>query len=33
MFFDADVFSLKKQKMAIRHRWVNNDNDEAYFTS
>ena len=30
MFFDAGVFSFEKQKMAIQHHWVNEENDEAH---
>ena len=30
MFFDAGVSSFEKQKMVIPHRWVNDENDEAY---
>ena len=30
MFFDAGVFPFEKQKVAIRHRWVNGENDEAH---
>ena len=29
IFFDARVFSFDKQKIAIHHRWVNDENDEA----
>ena len=29
-FFDAGIFLFKKQKMAIQHRWVNDENDEAH---
>ena len=30
MFCDARIFSFEKQKMAIRHHWVNDENDEAH---
>ena len=37
IFFDARIFSFDKQKMAIQwpkmaiqHRWVNDENDEAH---
>ena len=30
MFFNAGVFSFEKQKMAIRHCWVNDENNEAH---
>ena len=30
MFFSAGVFLLEKQKMAIQHCWVNDENDEAH---
>ena len=30
MFFDAGVFSFKKQKMAMQHCWVNDENLEAH---
>ena len=30
MFFNAGVFLFKKQKMAIQHRLVNDENDEAH---
>ena len=30
MFFDAGIFSFEKQKMTIKHCWVNDENDEAH---
>ena len=30
MFFNARVFSLEKQKMAIQHCWMNDENNEAH---
>ena len=29
-FFDAGVFSFEEKKMAIQHRWVNDENNEAH---
>ena len=30
MFFNAGVFLFKKQKMAIQHRWVNDESNETH---
>ena len=30
MFFDVGILSFEKQKMAIKHRWVNDENDEEH---
>ena len=30
MLFDTRVFLFEKQKMAIQHHWVNDENDEAH---
>ena len=30
MFFGARVFWFEKQKMAIWHRWVNDENNDAH---
>ena len=30
MFFDAGVLSFQKQKMAIQHSWVNDENHQIH---
>ena len=30
MFFGTQILSFEKQKIAIQHGWVNDENDEAH---